>query len=261
MGEGERESQAQGERGVSSTFVLFEACHSSGQRGVHSMCALGRQLVVVGERAVNTTAPHQQQKRGSLRCLCLVTNSYITLPCHHTCRTAEAVGVGKVWGTRDKHQGVVSHSRVFEATASARLLTLYQLPHVCCCSCRPCRTAEVVGEGKTGGTRDERLGDVGLVVLDEVHYLGDPWRGSVWEEAIINCPKHIQVRVSTQCSCACFLPGGVSLCALMRCVWGGPGVTGRLSCSCVLAPPHGSAPAFASAMLWPMLLPLHVLFC
>lgn len=57
-----------------------------------------------------------------------------------------------------------------------------------------CRTAEVVGEGKTGGTRDERLGDVGLVVLDEVHYLGDPWRGSVWEEAIINCPKHIQVR-------------------------------------------------------------------
>lgn len=26
-----------------------------------------------------------------------------------------------------------------------------------------------------------------------VHHLGDPWRGSVWEEAIINCPKHIQV--------------------------------------------------------------------
>ena len=47
--------------------------------------------------------------------------------------------------------------------------------------------------GKTGSTRDERLGDVGLVVLDEVHYLGDPWRGSVWEEAIINCPRHIQV--------------------------------------------------------------------
>jgi superfamily II RNA helicase len=34
---------------------------------------------------------------------------------------------------------------------------------------------------------------VGLVVLDEVHYLGDPGRGSVWEEAIINCPRHIQL--------------------------------------------------------------------
>jgi superfamily II RNA helicase len=47
--------------------------------------------------------------------------------------------------------------------------------------------------GSSGATRDERLGDVGLVVLDEVHYLGDPWRGSVWEEVIVNCPKHIQL--------------------------------------------------------------------
>ena len=44
-----------------------------------------------------------------------------------------------------------------------------------------------------GATRDERLGDVGLVVLDEVHYLGDPARGSVWEEVVINCPKHIKL--------------------------------------------------------------------
>lgn len=29
--------------------------------------------------------------------------------------------------------------------------------------------------------------------MDEVHYLGDPWRGSVWEEVIINCPRHIQM--------------------------------------------------------------------
>ena len=43
------------------------------------------------------------------------------------------------------------------------------------------------------GTREARLGDVGLIVLDEVHYLGDPSRGSVWEEVIINCPKHIQL--------------------------------------------------------------------
>lgn len=34
---------------------------------------------------------------------------------------------------------------------------------------------------------------MGLVVLDEVHYLGDPDRGSVWEEVIINCPTHIQL--------------------------------------------------------------------
>ena len=25
----------------------------------------------------------------------------------------------------------------------------------------------------------------------QVHYLGDPGRGSVWEETIINCPPHI----------------------------------------------------------------------
>ena len=37
------------------------------------------------------------------------------------------------------------------------------------------------------------MNDVGLVVLDEVHYLGDPSRGSVWEEVIINCPAHIQL--------------------------------------------------------------------
>lgn len=33
--------------------------------------------------------------------------------------------------------------------------------------------------------------DVGLVVLDEVHYLGDPDRGSVWEEVIISCPRSV----------------------------------------------------------------------
>ncbi|KAL4443480.1 hypothetical protein ABPG75_011217 [Micractinium tetrahymenae] len=44
-----------------------------------------------------------------------------------------------------------------------------------------------------GRTADDRLKDVGLVVLDEVHYLGDPGRGSVWEEVIINLPPHIQL--------------------------------------------------------------------
>ncbi|GAX72807.1 hypothetical protein CEUSTIGMA_g262.t1 [Chlamydomonas eustigma] len=57
------------------------------------------------------------------------------------------------------------------------------------------RTAELSEESASSGssTREARLGDVGLIVLDEVHYLGDPSRGSVWEEAIINCPRHIQL--------------------------------------------------------------------
>ncbi|KAG2444652.1 hypothetical protein HXX76_001396 [Chlamydomonas incerta] len=57
------------------------------------------------------------------------------------------------------------------------------------------RTAELAEENNTGtqSTREARLGNVGLIVLDEVHYLGDPHRGSVWEEVIINCPRHIQL--------------------------------------------------------------------
>jgi serine/threonine protein kinase len=38
-----------------------------------------------------------------------------------------------------------------------------------------------------------QLSDVGLVILDEVHYLGNPDRGSVWEEIVINLPKHVQI--------------------------------------------------------------------
>lgn len=53
--------------------------------------------------------------------------------------------------------------------------------------------ALLVPPAGSASTREERLGDVGLIVLDEVHYLGDPGRGSVWEEVIINCPKHIQL--------------------------------------------------------------------
>ena len=36
-----------------------------------------------------------------------------------------------------------------------------------------------------------RLQGVGLVILDEVHYLQDPTRGAVWEEVIIHCPRHV----------------------------------------------------------------------
>lgn len=36
------------------------------------------------------------------------------------------------------------------------------------------------------------LDRVGLVILDEAHYLQDPSRGAAWEEVIIHCPHHIQ---------------------------------------------------------------------
>lgn len=37
------------------------------------------------------------------------------------------------------------------------------------------------------------LEDVEVVVLDECHYMNDPSRGTVWEEAIIYCPPEIQL--------------------------------------------------------------------
>ncbi len=38
-----------------------------------------------------------------------------------------------------------------------------------------------------------RLNRVGLVILEEVHYLQDPTRGAVWEEVIIHAPRHLQL--------------------------------------------------------------------
>jgi len=37
------------------------------------------------------------------------------------------------------------------------------------------------------------LKDVDAVILDECHYLGDRYRGTVWEESIIYCPPEIQI--------------------------------------------------------------------
>lgn len=39
----------------------------------------------------------------------------------------------------------------------------------------------------------ERLHDVGVVVFDEVHYMDDPERGSVWEETLLFLPKEITI--------------------------------------------------------------------
>ncbi len=37
------------------------------------------------------------------------------------------------------------------------------------------------------------LDDLAFVVLDEVHYLGDRWRGAVWEEIILHLPPSIRL--------------------------------------------------------------------
>ena len=42
-------------------------------------------------------------------------------------------------------------------------------------------------------TNDASLADIGAVVLDEVHYLGDRDRGNVWEEVIIHLPLDITI--------------------------------------------------------------------
>jgi len=38
-----------------------------------------------------------------------------------------------------------------------------------------------------------RLDDLAVVVLDEVHYLQDTFRGPVWEEVIVHLPEHVQL--------------------------------------------------------------------
>lgn len=42
-------------------------------------------------------------------------------------------------------------------------------------------------------TDPAEVGNVGVVVLDEVHYLQDPYRGGVWEEVIIHLPRSVQL--------------------------------------------------------------------
>jgi len=37
------------------------------------------------------------------------------------------------------------------------------------------------------------LSDLGVVILDEVHYLADKMRGPVWEEVIIHLPAHVAI--------------------------------------------------------------------
>lgn len=52
-------------------------------------------------------------------------------------------------------------------------------------------TTEVLRNMIYEGSRD--LDDLAYVILDEVHYLADRWRGAVWEEVILHLPKHVRL--------------------------------------------------------------------
>ncbi len=47
--------------------------------------------------------------------------------------------------------------------------------------------------GTNLGAISDNLKNVKYVVLDEVHYMNDEQRGTVWEESIIYCPSNIQI--------------------------------------------------------------------
>lgn len=47
--------------------------------------------------------------------------------------------------------------------------------------------------GTNFGSVTENLKDVKYIILDEVHYMNDEQRGTVWEESIIYCPTNIQI--------------------------------------------------------------------
>ena len=64
-------------------------------------------------------------------------------------------------------------------------------------TCRSTRSAEVVVMTTEVLrnmllTESHQLNTLGLVVLDEVHYLQDPFRGGVWEEVIILTPAAVR---------------------------------------------------------------------
>lgn len=47
--------------------------------------------------------------------------------------------------------------------------------------------------GTNFGAVADNLKDVRYVILDEVHYMNDEQRGTVWEESIIYCPTNVQI--------------------------------------------------------------------
>ena len=47
--------------------------------------------------------------------------------------------------------------------------------------------------GTNFGSVTDNLKDVKYVILDEVHYMNDEQRGTVWEQSIIYCPTNVQI--------------------------------------------------------------------
>ena len=47
--------------------------------------------------------------------------------------------------------------------------------------------------GTNFGSVTDNLKDVKYIILDEVHYMNDEQRGTVWEESIIYCPTNVQI--------------------------------------------------------------------
>ncbi|MBQ3819811.1 DEAD/DEAH box helicase, partial [bacterium] len=47
--------------------------------------------------------------------------------------------------------------------------------------------------GTNFGSVSDNMKEVRYVVLDEVHYMNDEQRGTVWEESIIYCPTNVQI--------------------------------------------------------------------
>jgi ATP-dependent RNA helicase HelY len=49
------------------------------------------------------------------------------------------------------------------------------------------------GPGGDGARAARQLDHLGYVVMDEVHYLADRFRGAVWEEVILQLPEHVRL--------------------------------------------------------------------
>ena len=59
-------------------------------------------------------------------------------------------------------------------------------------------------------TESDQLTTLGLVVLDEVHYLQDPFRGGVWEEVLIFTPTPVRFVALSATIGNADVPGGVA---------------------------------------------------
>ena len=53
--------------------------------------------------------------------------------------------------------------------------------------------AQNIGGGDSIGMLDIDLGSIGCVVSDEIHYINDVERGTVWEETLMHLPNTVQM--------------------------------------------------------------------